>query len=48
MTHKLSLSEKLQIEMGKEWALSFDNILLLVEAIYQLDLHEEQTSRASR
>ena len=48
VTHKLSLSEELQIEMGKVWTITFDNIELAVEAVYQLDLHEELTSRAGR
>ena len=34
--------------MGKEWSLSYDNIQAAVEAIYQLDLQEEQTSRTRR
>ena len=34
--------------MGKEWAITVDNIQLAVEAIYQLDLYEEHTSRACR
>ena len=37
----VSVGGGLQIEMDMEWALTFDNIQLPVEAIYQLDLRRD-------
>jgi hypothetical protein len=48
ITHRLRMSEEMQIEMKHRWSLTHEVIQSAVESIYNSELAEEQSAKANK